>query len=369
MMDEFETDDLDDDVAGKRSGFERRSWRPQIGKRLLNRIRLITSWLLVTVLPQYGWRCLGGMMLITAGRLTDAASFIVGTHILTQSLSHGTEAYSGFQSGLTLAAIGMAGVLTIGSLLSFLGSKVAVGISMDYENASLVQGMTIVASQQGASHKLSRQDTVNLTRQAPRIMSRSLWNIIHACTSLFMMLAGFVTCMVVFPVLTMLVILVLVLLSPIYIYAAVHSTNIGHHMRAVTAGYSASLTRLEKKWLNVERIDAPSALEEIRNDSKYNDYQSAHRARLILSSWNHLLSNLTLAIVIALSFVWIGNNVELTTRSIASVVSYLVALRLFAHGFGGIFHGMQTINASLPYFLLFLTHDPRLKKTVPETLS
>jgi len=360
-MDDLEDDeDLGASAAAKPVVYRGPNWRPKIAKRVLERVRLILGWLRVTFLPKYGLRAFICMILITCGRLADAASFVVGTHILTRSLTHGDGALSGIQGGLTLAAAGMAGVLAGGSFLSYIGNKIAVKLIMEYENSCVVQGLVIARSFQDAGSPLPKGEISNLTRQAPRMMSRSLLHIIHACTSVVMLFTGLATCVVTFPVLTLIVMLSLALLSPIYVYAAVHSTNIGHHVRSASPAYSGSMNRFQNRWLSAEDFDPGQILRELRANVDYNEFQSASSARLNLSGRNHLISNLTLAFVIGVSFLWIGSNVDLNSGTIPKLVSYLVALRLFAHGLGGLFHGVQSINTTLPYFLNFLIRDTRL---------
>jgi hypothetical protein len=163
--------------------------------------------------------------------------------------------------------------------------------------------------------------------------------------------------------LTVIVLLSLIMISPFYILAAVHGTNIGHSIRLNAPGYGQMLRRLQQKWLSEIKFDSEQLVEEIQNDTSYSAYREAYRARLELPARNNLLSSLTLSLVVAVSFIWIANEVELSASSVAGIVSYLVALRLFAHGLSGIFQGVQNINTSLPLFFVFLTRDPRFTKT------
>ncbi len=363
MIDEFEVDEVTEPKGGAQPPHTFSSWRPKIGKRLLERLKLLAAWLRITVLPHYGWRAFFSIVLITGGRLADAASFVVGIHILTRSLPDGNMGVAGLQSGLAWAAASLAGILAVASILGYIGSSLAAKLVLDYESTCIVDAMSIVRHHQDNGVDLSQVEATNITRQAPRIMSRSLLHIINACTACVLTLIGLVACTKIFPALTAIVLFSLLLMSPLYIFATIHSTNTGHRIRLSTPGYALTMARLQKRWLSQQQtFDQSRIIRELQRDSDFIAYLDAYRARLTLPARNALLSSLTLAFVVALSFVWIANEVELSTRSITAVVSYLVFLRLFAHGLAGIFHGLQSINASLPLYLLFLTRDPRLAK-------
>lgn len=361
-MDPFDPDQLEEAGAEEPGVYQGAKWRSGIVRRLFARLKLIVAWLRVTVMPQYGWRVLFSMVLITSGRLLDAASFVVGVHFLSYAFSHGTSGSNDLQIGLTWAAIGIGSVIALASVLGFVGNKLAVKVALDYERSSLIEGIAIVRHHQDKHSKFLNHDIDSIVRQAPRMMARSLLQIIGACTSFVLMLAGLATCLVLFHGLTLVILLSLLLLSPLYVFAAVHSTNIGHSIRLNAAAYSTSLKQVQKKWIATKRLDRNRVLQEMEANEGYMAYRDAYGARLTLSARNHLLSNLTLAFVVALSFIWFANEIELTTKALASLISYLIALRLFASGLAGIFGGMQIINTSLPFYFLFLTRDPRITK-------
>lgn len=363
MTDDVELDELDQVEGKSRSPYKASHWRDKVAKRLLARAQLIWSWLWITVIPQYGWRALFSMALITAGRLADAASFVVGTHIVTRSLSQADAASSGFQGGLTLAAFAMAGILSVSSILGYIGYKLAVKITLDYEQEGIVDAFKIVRRLREQGQVLSGTEENNLVRQAPRMMSRAVLFIMNACTSVVLTLSGLAACIGIFPWLTLLVLLSLIAVSPAYIWAAIHSTNIGHGIRTNDPVFTETLKRFKDKWFNSETFDPRAFKDEIFRDEGYVAYHSTYLARLTLSARNHLISSLTLAFVIGLSFVWIAHEVELSAKSVASIISFLVSLRLFAHGLAGIFQGIQSLNTTLPFFLSFLMHDPRFTKT------
>ncbi len=362
-MDEFELDDLEEPKERERSVYKVARWRPKIGRRLLDRAQLIAAWLRITVLPRYGWRALISMVLITGGRLADAASFVVGIHILTRSLSAGNIASNEIQVALIGAAFGLAGVLALGSSLGYIGNKLAAKLVLDYEGTCLAEGLSIVRYHRDKGLEMSPLEITNVVNRAPQRMSRSLLYIINACTAFVLLLIGLAVCIKLFPMLTVIVLLSLIMISPFYILAAVHGTNIGHSIRLNAPGYGQMLRRLQQKWLSEIKFDSEQLVEEIQNDTSYSAYREAYRARLELPARNNLLSSLTLSLVVAVSFIWIANEVELSASSVAGIVSYLVALRLFAHGLSGIFQGVQNINTSLPLFFVFLTRDPRFTKT------
>lgn len=365
-MDDIDFDEADEIGEGagpvRKSVYKSARWRPQIAKRLRQRVGLIFAWLRITVLPQYGWRILGSMILISCGKLGEAASFVTGTHFLTRSLSQADGAGYGVQGAIAGAALAMGGILAVASILSYFGHKLAAGLVLTYEDNCLVRALEIIRHHEQSHQKLSKAEVANVIQQAPRTMSRSLMYIINACTSLGMMLVGLGTCMYLFPGLTAAILLSLAVISPAYVFAAIHSTNIGHSIRLGTAGYTALIKGL-RRWIPSVEFDRHEIEQEIRADMQYNAYQNAYRARLALPALNQLLSNLTLAFVLALSLMWISSKIDFSPRSIAAMVSYLVSLRLFAHGLGGIFHGIQSVNASLPFYLLFLDRDPRLAKS------
>ncbi|WP_414471766.1 hypothetical protein [Microvirga sp. M2] len=361
MMDEL---DEDEDLKGGETAprYAVSHWRPQIVRRVLERAKLLTAWLWLTVWPLYGWRSIVSMALITCGRLADAASFVVGMHILTRSLTHGGFPSDDLQSSLTWAVAGIAGILLIASTLSYIGSKLAVQIVLAYEKTSLVEGLAIAHQCRLNKTKITKQERASITRQAPRMMARNLLHVINGGTSGVMMISGALTCLVLFPALTGLLMLSLVMLSPLYILAALHGTNIGHSIRSSSSAYSEMIKQLESKWLKSSMFDRREAQTEIESDLGYNDFINMYGARLKLSARNHLLSNLTLAFVLSLSSIWFINEIELTAKSVTVVVSYIIALRLFAHGLAGVFHALQSINTTLPFCLAFLMRDPRFKK-------
>jgi hypothetical protein len=362
MMDDIDLNEPAEVSKSAPPAFQNAGLRPRIAKRLWERIGLIVTWFRITVLPQYGSRVLASMALITCGRLGDSASFLVGTHILTGSISRSDAALHGLRAGLVEAAISMAGILAGASILGYAGSKLASRLVLEYEDACLVQGLELIRHHENSQLRLTYQERSNITRQAPRTMSRSLLYVINACTSLAMMLIGLMACLTLFPGLTAIVVVSLVLISPFYVLAAVHSTNIGHSIRLSTPGYLAFIRALEKKSLSSDDFDQKQILEEIQGSSDYTALQRAYRERLALPARNHLLSSLTLAFILALSFVWLGGEVEASPQSLTAMVMYLVSLRLFAHGLAGIFHGIQIVNTSLSFYLLFLTRDPRFAK-------
>ena len=366
-MDEF---DEDEDLKSVPSpSYKVSHWRPQIARRLLERAKLLMAWLWLTVWPYFGWRSLLSMVLITCGKLADAASFVVGVHILTRSLSPGGDPSSSLQSGLTWAVVGIAGILLIASTLSYLGSKLAVQIVLAYEKKSLVEGLAIAHYCQANKVKLTKQERASITRQAPRMMARSLLHIINGGTSFVMMWAGFLTCLVLFPILTGIIIFSLILLSPLYILAALHGTNIGHSIRMNSSAFGEMMRRLENKWLKRANFCRQEVMSEIESDQGYGGFTNVYGSRLRLSARNHLLGNLTLAFVLSLSFIWFINEIELTAKSIAIVVSYIIALRLFAHGLAGGFQALQSINTVLPFCLAFLMNDPRFRKAEHKTTA
>ncbi|MXQ12886.1 ABC transporter ATP-binding protein [Microvirga makkahensis] len=363
MTDDLEADELEETKAGAKSGQTFANWRPKIGKRLVDRLRLLAAWLRITILPQFGRRILFSIILTTSGRLADAASFVVGIHILTHSLSDSQLDPTAIQEGLIWAAIGLAGVLAVGSGLGYLGNRLAAKVVLEYEMTCVVDSLSIVRHYQDNNAALPQGEIANITKQAPRVMSRSLLNVMNASTACVLTVAGLATCAKLFPALTIIVLLSLVLLSPFYIYAAVHSTNIGHRIRIYAPGYGITMKRLQSRWLSKKQsFDEGKILQEVRGDPDYRHYFEAYRERMTLSARNHFLSSITLAFVIAVSFLWIANDVELNPKSIATVVSYLVALRLFSHGLAGIFHGIQGVNSTLPLYLTFLLRDPRINK-------
>jgi hypothetical protein len=304
------------------------------------------------------------MVLITAGRLADAASFVVGIHILTRLLAEGNLPPSSVQEAITWAAVGLAGVLALGSTLGYIGSKLAARFVVDYESACLVEGIAVIRHHQESGLELSGIEASNITKKAPQMMSRSMLYVINACTAFVLTIIGLLVCVKIFPVLTIVVLLTLILMSPLYVFAAVHSTNIGHSIRINAPAHGQTLRRIQHKWLSEAKFDQGRLNEEVQSGIACNAYREAYRARLALPARNNLLSSLTLAFVVAISFVWIANEVELRGSAIAIVVSYLVALRLFAHGLSGIFHSIQSINTSFPLFLTFLIRDPRFAKVV-----
>lgn len=361
-MDPFEEDDdLDDTQNLKPVVYRTAKWRSEITRRLYGRIKLILKWLRFTVLPHYGWRAFFSMVLIAAGRLTDAASFVVGVHVLTRMFSQHAESGEP-QLGLVWAALAIGGTIMLASILGYVGSRLSVKTILDYQDACFVEGLAIIRHNRDAGVKLSKTEMDSITRHAPRMMSRSLLQIIGACTSLVLMTVGLVTCVSLFPGLTALVITSLLLLSPLYVLASLHSTNIGHSIRLNASLYSRSVKLIESKWLRADNFDSMKAAQDIKQDEGYNLYRDAYDARLILPARNHLLGNMTLAFVVALSFVWFAGKVDLNAKSVTQLVSYLISLRLFAHGLTGIFSGVQVINTSMPFFLTFLERDPRLVK-------
>lgn len=361
-MDPFDPDELEQAGAGKPGVYQGAKWRSGIVRRLFARLKLIVAWFCVTVMPQYGWRVLLSMVLITLGRLLDAASFVVGVHLLTYTFSHGASEPNGLQISLAWIAIGIGILIALASILSFVGNKLAVKVALDYERSSLIEGIAIVRHHQDNDSKFLKHDIDSIVRQAPRMMARSLLQIIGACTSFVLMLAGLATCVVLFPGLTLIILLTLLLLSPLYVFAAIHSTNIGHSIRLNAAAYSTSLRQVQRKWISTKKLDRGRVLEEMEANEGYKAYRDAYSARLTLSARNHLVSNLTLAFVVALSFIWFANEIDLTAKALASLISYLISLRVFASGLAGIFSGVQIINTSLPFYILFLTRDPRITK-------
>jgi ABC-type multidrug transport system fused ATPase/permease subunit len=360
MTDQLELED--EAKKGIYSSYRSANWRPKIGKRLFERVKLISAWIRLTVLPHYGRRAFASMLMITLGRLADAASFVAGTLILMSALSSGNISHEQVQQGLIWAAASVAGILAVGSLLNYFGSQLSVRLALAYESACLADGLGIIRHYQGTPLELTKEEVHSITRQAPRAMARSVTQIINLCTSMVLTTAGLAICFSVFPALTAIVLLSLVLLSPLYLVAALHSTNIGHSVRQSTPAHGATMRRFLGKWLSAPIFDRDEAMNEIRRDRDYNAYQNAYGARLTLSARNHALSSVTLAFVVTLSFVWIANEVEINAGSIAAIVSYLVSLRLFAHGLASVFNGIQTMNTLLPFYLLYLTRDPRFSK-------
>src|SRR3712207_4254391 len=161
MLDEFELDELEEPKAKAHSVHKVAKWRSKIGRRLLDRVKLIAAWLRITVLPRFGWRALVSMVLITGGRLADAASFVVGIHILTHSLSAGDIGTSGVQEALTWAAFGLAGVLAVGNILGYIGNKIAAKLVLDYESTCLAEGLGIIRHHQGNGSELSPIEVTN----------------------------------------------------------------------------------------------------------------------------------------------------------------------------------------------------------------
>jgi len=361
-MDPFDPDESEQAGAGNSGVYQGAKWRSGIVRRLFARLKLIVAWFRVTVMPQYGWRVLLSMVLITSGRLLDAASFVVGVHFLTYAFSHGISGANDLQISLAWIAIGIGSLIVLASILGFVGSKIAVKVALDYERSSLIEGIAIVRHHQDKDSKFVNHDIDSIVRQAPRMMARSLLQIIGACTSFVLMLAGLATCIALFHGLTLIILLALLLLSPLYIYAAIHSTNIGHSIRLNATAYSTSLRKVQRKWTATKELDRDRILQEMETNEGYRAYRDAYGARLTLSARNHLVSNLTLAFVMALSFTWFANEIDLTTKALASLISYLISLRVFASGLAGIFSGMQVINTSLPFYILFLTRDPRITK-------
>lgn len=361
-MDPFEEDDLEDNPNAKPAVFRSAKWRSGIAKRLYGRVVLILKWLRFTVLPRYGWRSIFCMALVSAGRLADAASFVVGVHVLTGMFSNNAAGSNAPQGGLVWAALAIGGTIMIASILGYLGSRLSVKTILDYQDACFVESLAILRHNREAGVELSKVEMDSITKHAPRMMARSLMQIIGACTSLILMTVGLVTCITLFPGLTVLVLTSLLLLSPLYVLASLHSTNIGHSIRLNSSLYSRSVKLIQAKWLRAEDFDRGQATEDIKQDVGYNAFRDAYDARLTLPARNHFLGNMTLAFVIALSFIWFAGKVDLNAKSITQLVSYLIALRLFAHGLTGIFSGVQVINTSLPFFLNFLNRDPRLTK-------
>lgn len=368
MMDDFELNELEAGARRPASSFKRTNWRPQITMRLLQRVRLIAAWIYVTVLPRFWWRVLASMILITGGRLADAASFIVGVHIITRAASAESVGTGELQQGLIWAAIAIASIILIASALGYLGNSLAAKLALKYQRLCLAEGLAIVRHYRERKSELPPDEVRSVTRQAPRMMARSLLQVIGACTSLIMLMSGLIGCVFLFPALTGIILLCLILISPLYVVAALHSTNIGHSIRMSSPAHGMAIRQIEKKWAKAKVFSKDEILKDLDGSQAYNEFNDAYRARLTLSAWNSLLSNLTLALITALATIWIALEVEITAESIATIVSYLIALRLFGQGLAGIFSSIQTINTLLPFYLKFLMRDPRFFKFDQTTL-
>lgn len=363
MTDLFDLDEEDEEGPAQ-SNYSNRAWRSRIALRIWQRIKLIVVWFRLTILPNFGWRVLGSMIFITVGRLADAASFVLGIFILTHLKIERFAFLDSFEGKLVLAAIAIASVMIFGSVLGYIGHRSAVRLGLDYQSACLADGIAIIRYHKDKGTDLPTAEALGITRQAPRMMARSLLQVINLCTSVVMMATGFVVCVSVFPVLTAIVLLALMVLGPIYIVAAAHGTNIGHNIRLMTPGYRNSIKTIQKKWLDASFFRKEEIIEDLKSDENYQAYQHVFGARLNLSTWNHILSNMTLAFVISLSLGWFAYKVEPNAKSIAALVSYLISLRLFAHGLAGIFSGIQSINTFIPSYLLFLRRDPRFSALI-----
>ncbi|WP_019170651.1 hypothetical protein [Pseudaminobacter salicylatoxidans] len=357
--DELGSDEsLDLKANGAAARYQGSVWRPQIARKLIARARLIWAWARVTVFPRYGWKSAFSMLLITAGRLGDAASFVAATHILAWAFREGAGDGQ-LDRYLTWAAVSFAGLVGLGSILGYLGSRLAVKTVLAYESSCLVEGVSILHAYKQDDKPLPDSEAVRITKQAPRMMARSLLQLVHLCTSLVLMLTGFVVCVGLFPEMIVIIAGVLIVLSPLYILSAVYSTDVGHRIAINSSGYAGSTKAFQKKWINAKVFKFDEALDELREDMGYRDFHAAYGQRLTLSARNHLLSSLTLAATIGVCLLWIAKEVDLNSATVTSIVSFLVFLRVFANGLAGVFNGVQTFNTFIPFYLLYLKRDPR----------
>jgi hypothetical protein len=357
------TDDgVDDDgfdVVGEvRTQGQPRLWRAQMRQRLLSRLRLIYWWVRGTILPHFGGRAAGAASLIALGKLADAASFIVATHILTAGHSLREFSQIDIHTSLIWAAAALAFGLLLGNAASYIGTKLAVTISLAYERECLVYGAYIAHTH---AKRLTPAELQSLTKQAPRLMGRALFQMINLGTSAALAVAGLVVCLFTLPFVMLLAGAVGALSSPVFIAAAVHSTNVGHSLRGKASPFSASLARMRTKWLNAPSFDFEEARRDVRSDDDYNAYLNSYGDRLLLSARSRVLSSAFFALIVGVSLFWLSGSIDAAALSVPTIVTFLVFLKIFAHGLAGVFNGVQILNASLPFFLRFLQEDARVR--------
>jgi hypothetical protein len=360
-LDPFDLDEDEEVKSTAKSSYHNSVWRPQIAKRLVERFHLVWTWLRLTILPKYGVRAVASMLLITAGRLGDAASFVVAIHILSKALS-ADQSFSDIQGPVMWAAAALTCTIAAASAMNFVGYKLAIRLVLLYENDCFAQGVGILRQRQASGSPLSPTEAATITKQAPRMMSRSFLQIINLCTSGALMVAGLAVCAKLFPGLTAVIMLALTVLSPLYVLAALYSTNIGHRIVLYGPGFQQTKKRMEKKWIASKSYEYDDALSEIGKDDEYNSFHEAYGARLALSARNHLLSSLTLAVTICVSLFWLVSETELSPANVTGVISFLVFLRVFANGLSGVFNGIQNLNTFIPFYLLYLRYDDRFKR-------
>lgn len=334
-------------------------WRAQMWQRLLSRVWLIYAWVRGTILPNFGARAAGAASLVILGKVADAASFVAATHILTAGYLGRDSSSTDVNASLIWAAAVFAVGLLLGNAASYVGTRLAVNVSLEYERESFVHGAYIARR---LHESLSSPQSQALTKQAPRLMGRSLFQIIHLGTSAALATVGFLVCFYTLPAMMLLSGAIGLLLSPLFVAAAVHSTNIGHSLRGKASQFSASVTRMRTKWLDAPSFDFEEALRDVRSDSDYNAYLNSYGDRLLLSARSRVLSSALFLVIVGVSLGWLAGSMGADALSVSTIVTFLVFLRIFVHGLAGVFNGVQVLNASLPFFLKFLQEDARVRE-------
>jgi ABC-type multidrug transport system fused ATPase/permease subunit len=361
MMDE---DDFSRETSGEKSSTYKDSlWRPQITGRLLARAKLLLLWLRRTVWPKFGLRVLIATVVTTCGSVLEAASFFFAAHSMTTAFSQ-EGGVMDTQSHLATAGLILVGLVGLASLTGYFGYRYAVRIVLDYETDTTVEGMSILQYCKQHNIELTEDDSQGLVRTAPRMMSRTLLQIINLGTSFIIMCAGFFVCFLIFPALVGLISLALLMISPLYVVAAIRSTGIGHRVRIYGREFGRATKRALEASSKEPNFDAEAIAARLKADSDYVNFHRAYGDRLTLASTNRLLTSLTFSVTVVIAFAWIMLALDLNGSTVGRIIGFFVFLRLFAKGLTGVFNGFQVINTFIPFYLTFLKHYPRPKAVI-----
>ena len=333
----------------------------RLSRRLLDRLDLIRSWVATTFLPRYWKQAILAMLLITTGKSLEMAGFIGAVQIVSHSIAPQTPLPLSLSSSLLVGGMIVCLVILLAAFSGYRGQRLAVETVNDYESISFANAIHNIRLQREPGFEIPDKEAKEIMMQAPRFMARGMLQIMNSATATLLVFIGFIGCLVIYPKLTLIIGLLLIVCSPVYVLAAAHGTTVGQKMRQASDDFGKTKKQLSKKWLASDHFDTASAHREVLGNKNYVRFLNAYGKRLILSPQSQLIGSLTFSICLLIGFVWVGMRYQLNSNTLSTFIIYIIFLRVFFSGIVSVFSSVQMLNSFIPYFIRYLMLDPRVK--------